>query len=304
MFSRLTVAQRLSLGFGVILSLLIAVSLVGNNRVDYMNRTLVEASDGAAVKQRYAINFRGSVHDRAIAIRDAVLVENDRALEKHLADIDRLKAFYSENAEAMAESFREKGASAEEQQLLARIDRIEDRALGLTKQMLDVRLAGDIAQARQMLLADVGQAYTEWLARVNDFIEYQEDIVAGKMDYVREEAEGFASLIFLATGIAVVLSALIAWLIITRLRRRRAEFRGGRGEPQYQPHPRCHPENLRRLRTGGCLQPGSGGAGRATEFPRTGVPYPRRLSPVLQALTLSHKMVRLRQVCLQQGKAG
>jgi methyl-accepting chemotaxis protein len=219
MFSRLTVAQRLSLGFGVILSVLIVVSLVGNNRVNFMNRTLVEAGDGAAVKQRYAINFRGSVHDRAIAIRDAVLVENDRALQQHIADIDRLKVFYRENAEAMAESFREKGASAEEKQLLAQIARIEEQALALTERMLDVRLQGDIDEARQMLLADVGQAYTKWLARVNDFIDYQENIVAGKMDSVRHEAEGFASLIFLVTGIAVVLSGLIAWLIITWLRR-------------------------------------------------------------------------------------
>lgn len=219
MFSRLTVAQRLSLGFGVILSVLIVVSLVGNNRVNFMNRTLVEAGDGAAVKQRYAINFRGSVHDRAIAIRDAVLVENDRALQQHIADIDRLKVFYRENAEAMAESFREKGASAEEKQLLAQVARIEEQALALTERMLDMRLQGDIAGARQMLLADVGQAYTKWLARVNDFIDYQENIVAGKMDSVRHEAEGFASLIFLVTAIAVVLSGLIAWLIITWLRR-------------------------------------------------------------------------------------
>jgi methyl-accepting chemotaxis protein len=219
MFSRMTVAQRLSLGFGVILSLLVAVSLVGNNRVDYMNRTLVEASDGAAVKQRYAINFRGSVHDRAIAIRDAVLVEDDRSLQTHLADIDRLKAFYRDNAEAMADSFREKGATDTEQRLLEAIRNIESRALTLTEDMLDARMEGDIAGARQMLLADVAGAYTEWLARVNDFIDYQEDIVAGKMDSVRGEAEGFASLIFLATGFAVVLSALIAWLIISRLRR-------------------------------------------------------------------------------------
>jgi methyl-accepting chemotaxis protein len=226
MFSRLTVAQRLSLGFGAILSLLIVVSLIGNSRVHFMNRALVEAGEGAAVKQRYAINFRGSVHDRAIAIRDAVLVENDRALQQQIADIDRLKAFYRKNAEAMTASFQKQGASAEEKQLLAQIERIEAQALALTERMLKARVQGDITTARQMLLSDVGPAYTTWLARVNAFIDYQENIVASKMKLVREEAEGFASLISLLTGIAVVLSGLIGWLIITWLRKTLG------GEPQ------------------------------------------------------------------------
>jgi methyl-accepting chemotaxis protein len=92
--------------------------------------------------------------------------------------------------------------------------------------MLKARVQGDITTARQMLLSDVGPAYTTWLARVNAFIDYQENIVASKMKLVREEAEGFASLIFLLTGIAVVLSGLIGWLIITWLRKTLG------GEPQ------------------------------------------------------------------------
>ena len=65
--------RNAALGFGLILSLMIAISLIGNQRVGFIDRTLTDVGDGAAVKQRYAINFRGSVHDRAIAIRDAVL---------------------------------------------------------------------------------------------------------------------------------------------------------------------------------------------------------------------------------------
>ena len=98
MLGPFTVAKRLALGFGLILSLIIAVSLIGNQRVGFIDRTLTEVGDGAAVKQRYAINFRGSVHDRAIAIRDAVLVENERDLQKHLADIERLRTFYRDAA--------------------------------------------------------------------------------------------------------------------------------------------------------------------------------------------------------------
>lgn len=77
MFGQLTVAKRLAFGFGLIVSLMIVITVIGNQRVGFIDSTLTSVNEGAALKQRYAINFRGSVHDRAIAIRDAVLVNND-----------------------------------------------------------------------------------------------------------------------------------------------------------------------------------------------------------------------------------
>ncbi|MCK5866700.1 MAG: MCP four helix bundle domain-containing protein, partial [Marinobacter adhaerens] len=219
MFGHFTVAKRLALGFGLILSLVIAVSLIGNQRVGFIDRTLTDVGDGAAVKQRYAINFRGSVHDRAIAIRDAVLVENERDLQTHLADIERLKAFYRDSAGPMDEMFREEGATSREKQLLAAIKDIELRALTLTDELLELRLAGNIDQARAFLLSDVSGAYSEWLKRVNAFIDYQEDVVTTGVDEVREAASTFNALNLSVTGLAVVLGALVAMVIIRRLKK-------------------------------------------------------------------------------------
>jgi len=219
MFGHFTVAKRLALGFGLILSLVIAVSLIGNQRVGLIDRTLTDVGEGAAVKQRYAINFRGSVHDRAIAIRDAVLVENERDLQTHLADIERLKAFYRDSAGPMDEMFREEGATSREKQLLAAIKDIELRALTLTDELLELRLAGNIDQARAFLLSDVSGAYSEWLKRVNAFIDYQEDVVTTGVDEVREAASTFNALNLSVTGLAVVLGALVALVIIRRLKK-------------------------------------------------------------------------------------
>lgn len=218
MFTKLTVAKRLALGFGLLLSLMILVSLIGNHRVGFIDRTLTEVGDGAAVKQRYAINFRGSVHDRAIAIRDAVLVENDTDLRRHLQDIERLKAFYREFAGPMDALFRDLGATEREKQLLAAIKDIERRTLALTDDLLSMRQDGDIAAARDFLLSDVSAAYSEWLARVNAFIDHQEVLIATDVDAVREAAGNFNTLIFLVTGVAVLLSVLVAFMIIRRMK--------------------------------------------------------------------------------------
>ncbi len=219
MFGPLTVAKRLALGFGLILTLMLVVSVIGNQRVGFIDRTLTSVEDGAAVKQRHAINFRGSVHDRAIAIRDAVLVDSDRALQRHLADIDRLKTFYRDNARAMDELFTATDATATERELLSAIKMIERQTLALTSTLLDQRQAGDVQAAQRFLLDQVAPAYTEWLARVNAFIDHQEDVIAADVAAVRATAGNFNQLNLMVTGLAVLLGAAIAWIIIRRLRR-------------------------------------------------------------------------------------
>lgn len=219
MFGQLTVAKRLSLGFGFILSLMIVVSLIGNNRVGFIDQTLTKVADGASVKQRYAINFRGSVHDRAIAIRDAVLVEKADDLQKHLDDIEQLKAFYLASSGPMDKMFQENGSSSREKQLLMSIKDIQERALALTDELLERRLSGNISGARAFLLEEVSKAYSEWLKRVNAFIDYQEGVIAGDVNAVRDTASRFNALILSVTGAAMMAGGLIAWVIIRRLNR-------------------------------------------------------------------------------------
>lgn len=218
MFGRLSVAGRLGLGFGVVLSLMVLVSVVGNLRVGFMDRTLMDVRKGASVKQRHAINFRGSVHDRAIAIRDAVLVRNDADLQTHLQDVDRLKAFYQDSALAMDRLFDELGASEQETRLLGEIQAIERRTLALTGQLVTLRQSEGPEAARVFLLEQVSPAYTEWLARVNAFIDHQEDIIAGDIDRVQDAASGFQALIFIITGLAILVGIAVVVLIIRNLK--------------------------------------------------------------------------------------
>ncbi|WP_022961520.1 methyl-accepting chemotaxis protein [Halopseudomonas pelagia] len=218
MFQQLTIAQRLGLGFGLILSLMILITLIGINRVGVIDNTLTSVSDNATVKQRYAINFRGSVHDRAIAIRDLVLAPNNQAVSRQLQQIDQLKAFYQDSAVAMDALFTSSGAVAEEQRLLAAIKDIERSALRLTSQLIDLRQANQSAAARTLLIAEVSPAYTDWLARVNAFIDFQEQVIGDEIGTVRAVAGGFQLLILAFTGIAVLLGVLVSVLIIRQMR--------------------------------------------------------------------------------------
>ena len=72
----MSISQKLYSGFGLMIFLIIMLTIIGINRVSFIDNTLYDIVDVNSVKQRYAINFRGSVHDRAISIRDVVLSED------------------------------------------------------------------------------------------------------------------------------------------------------------------------------------------------------------------------------------
>ncbi|NEH54029.1 methyl-accepting chemotaxis protein, partial [Rhizobium leguminosarum] len=68
------VVARLALGFSVLLLLMVGLTIYSTEKVAQINDKLGTINDVNSVKQRFAINYRGSVHDRAIAIRDVTLV--------------------------------------------------------------------------------------------------------------------------------------------------------------------------------------------------------------------------------------
>lgn len=218
MQSQLSIAQRLSLGFGLILSLMILITLIGVQRVGFIDETLTSVSEGASLKQRYAINFRGSVHDRAIAIRDAVLVDNDAALNRQLAEIKRLNEFYQASARAMDSLLREQAATATEQRLLSDIQAIERSTLTLTEQLISLRRKGDTDAAKTLLMEQASPAYSEWLKRINAYIDHEEQNIGKDIGAVREAAGSFRLLILLATVAAVLLSISVSLMIINKLK--------------------------------------------------------------------------------------
>ncbi|MDT3718814.1 methyl-accepting chemotaxis protein [Pseudomonas oryzihabitans] len=213
----LSMAARLGLGFGLILVLMLLITLVGVQRVGVIDDTLTAVSQGASVKQRYAINFRGSVHDRAIAIRDTVLIHDAAPLASRLADIDRLKAFYRQSAEPMDQLYASQGATAEEQRLLVAIKDIEGTALPLTDRLLQLRQAGDLEGARVFLLERVSPAYVEWLKRINALIDHEEAIASGHLAEVRGIAGGFRWLMLVTCALALLLSVTVSILIIRQM---------------------------------------------------------------------------------------
>ncbi|ELS43710.1 Methyl-accepting chemotaxis protein [Pseudomonas syringae pv. syringae B64] len=214
MKNQVSLATRIGLGFAAVVSLLILITAVGIQRVGFIDSTLEDVGENAAKVQRYAINFRGSVHNRAIALRDAVLVNNDQDLALHLAEMTRLEKDYVDSAVPMEQLFTKPNVSAEERQLLRGIKEIEQQTLSSTKSVIALRRAGDIAGAQALLLSQTSGNYSEWLKRINALIDNEEASIRVHLDNVQATASQFRGLMLLATAFAVLLSIVLSAFII------------------------------------------------------------------------------------------
>ena len=217
LFTRATVQTRLLIGFGAVIIMMVVITIVGINSVNAIDKSMTVITDVNSVKQRYAINFRGSVHDRAIAIRDVVLVQQRSELQQTLKDIARLEAFYNESRVPL-EKLMSQGSTPNEESILSLIKGVENKTMPLVKQVIREVQQGNKQRAEQLLLASVRPAFVEWLAAINQFIDYQEVENQQATKMVRETAASFEGVMLALTGIAFLISGVIVYRIAKGLR--------------------------------------------------------------------------------------
>ncbi|AUN29996.1 methyl-accepting chemotaxis protein [Niveispirillum cyanobacteriorum] len=211
------IKTRVLIGFGVLLVLLVVLTGIGVQKVSLINDSLTQINEVNSVKQRYAINFRGSVHDRAIALRDVVLVDPSK-IDLVVADIRKLEAAYATSAKAMDEMFAaRKDILPEERQILASIKEIEAKTLPGINKVIELRKAGKDADAQELLLSTVRLDLSEWLLRINRFIDKQEKDNGLIGDATRAQARGFSELMLLVCGVCLVLGGGMAWWVVGSL---------------------------------------------------------------------------------------
>lgn len=220
MLNRLRIWQPLALGFGLVITLMLVLTAVGVLRVGQIDRALNTINEVNSVKQRYAINFRGSVHDRAITLRDVVLFEDASDVAEVEREIERLADFYADSASPLDALVLDPATGdTEERAILDSIKAIERETQPLIVEVRRLRAAGQREAAHALLLAEAKPAFETWLARINQFIDLQEARNTTEAATATATAKGFAALMVLLSAAALALGALIAWGLVRSVTR-------------------------------------------------------------------------------------
>jgi methyl-accepting chemotaxis protein len=207
--------MRLYAGFAAVLVLMLVLTIIGITKVNTIDGALTQITDVNSVKQRYAINYRGSVHDRAITVRDIVVAQNDAQVDEFLQEIDTLATYYSESEQGMQKMISSGVSFSDtEQALLAKIENIQSSTLPLIDMLVELKRNEDNELAKEILLSEARPAFSDWLAAINEFIDYQEAANQEETPVARNVAASFQNLMLIVLVLAVLASVVVAQVII------------------------------------------------------------------------------------------
>jgi methyl-accepting chemotaxis protein len=216
----LGIGKRLGAGFLVVVLAMVALVATGVVEVGRIGDKLTVINDQNAVKQRYAINFRGSVHDRAIAIRDLVYAAADAGVAQEKDRIAVLAAKYAESETKMNAIFADASlVSAEEKTALDAINEVQAKTNPLVEQITALREAGRTTQAVTALTEQAKPAFVDWLRVINVFIDLEGAMNQGETATARRIADNFKILMIMLLAAAVAIAAAVAWLVTRSITR-------------------------------------------------------------------------------------
>ena len=210
----LTLSARLYLSFACVIAIMLSIAFYSIYKVDFLNESLNQATNVNAVISRQAINFRGSVHDRSILIRDAIMIQNDKAdLENTLATIKKLEDDYNK-ADVEFKKFIENNIlNSEEIAMYQKIDDTRKLTVSTYAKIIDFVKNGDNQSANELALKEVRPQFIQWLADINKIIDYEEAQNQKLTQIAISESTAFISIMVIFVIIASLVSIAIAYII-------------------------------------------------------------------------------------------
>ena len=208
------ISQRLMAGFGLVIVALLGMSVYSVLIARGIDGALTANATQNAVIQRAAINFRGSAHDRSIAVRDVVLAPNDEARKKEIESIARLADFYAQSATQLDNVLKTvKEVPPEVGPMVQALKDIEARTVATTSKVVALMQAGDRAGAEALLWAEAKPQYEQWLAAANKLIDYEEGRIIKNSQTANQDASQFTGVMLTITLLAVLISVAVTVLV-------------------------------------------------------------------------------------------
>ena len=210
MFEHLKLSGKIGLGFGAVIFLMIILVVMGIVQMNFAKSRLQTMNDINAKKQRYAINFRGSVHDRAISVRDVVLLDDEARLQAALDNIKRLEDFYNAASANMNEMLKDSALfNNEERAILGRLNQIANKTNAGYKKIIQLKQSWQVDEAKKLLLNEVASDFSLWLKIINEFIDYQEEANNNLTKQVMLVVNNFVTIMLVLAGIAILIAVII-----------------------------------------------------------------------------------------------
>ncbi|MFZ6845265.1 methyl-accepting chemotaxis protein [Undibacterium sp. RuTC16W] len=227
-FGNMTVSTRLSVGFGLVLSLLLTVLLLGVSRMAQMQNRMEDIANINNIESKLASTMYLTITERALALRNLILLSDEAEIQ---IEVNRIKTQAKKYAEAedKLESMIANDPNNPPDQL-ALLNKIKEQSKlsepFITKgTQLGLQKLGD--DAYKLLRFEFRPVQKKWWEMLNEFISEKEKQTTQAIVDAEKSYENARLLMFVFGGTALVVGVVAAYLIVRSLLLQLG------GEPQY-----------------------------------------------------------------------
>ena len=209
MFKNMKIGMKLSLGFGVVLTLLLLLGGISISKIKGLGNDAEKMADDKWPKAQISYEIKGEINLVARAIRNALLTNDGEILQKELARISGAREKVNKHLEDLTKLVRSDAGKASLKAIVdsrAKYAEQQKNVIGLVE-------TNNKASAIALLFGKFREVQAAYMEAVDALVEHQ----AEELDKVGKEAivaaEMAVKLIMGISVIALLLGAIIAFVV-------------------------------------------------------------------------------------------
>ncbi|MFZ6741904.1 methyl-accepting chemotaxis protein [Undibacterium sp. JH2W] len=224
----MTVSRRLGLGFALVLTLLIAVTVVGISRMAQIQGRLDKIVNVSNAETRLALDMRAIVYDRMVSLRNLTLLNDAGDMEPELKKIAEQSKQYAAADEKLSKLATEEGAgNSDKKTLLGKLKEAETAAAALPAKAQELGLANNAEAATITLIKKLRPVQKKWLDTLDELVTLEDKLNSQTAEEAGSSFKAATSLMAVLGGLALVAGIFAAFAISRSLLKQLG------GEPDY-----------------------------------------------------------------------
>ena len=214
MFKNMKIGVRLGIGFGLMVLLLAAISIVSYTRLSQINGEITDMVNDKFPKTVWANNVIGQLNIFARVLRNSLLVKAED-VAKELDRVAAARKEISKNFELLEKNIH----SEEGKKMLAKAQDARKLYVVDLEKLLELQKAGKRDEAIGYMFAEMRKTQADYINAVTDLVDFQAELMKKVGDEANASAEGAQRLILILSASSILIALGFAFWVTRSITR-------------------------------------------------------------------------------------
>ena len=212
---KLKVSTRLSLGFGILILLMLLMGATALVKVSAVHQALKLVVDDRVPKVAEINDIKGDVNQIARSMRNMVILSDATEIKKELAKVEAAREANAQRLDRLRVRITTEQGKAE----LSKVADARARYAPLQGKFVGLVAEGKTEDAKTMLVSEVRTAQQAYFAALDGFLKFQSELMKQSADAADAQVASMTAAIWVIGVIALVMGVLTATWIVRSLSR-------------------------------------------------------------------------------------